>query len=454
MVPGTCSQAGGTSRIGAGGPVEPPHGSRVSVLDPQKNLFSTSMADTTDIVIVGGGIMGMSIAYQVARRSSLGVTVLEKGAGLGEGSTGGSAAITRQRYSRPEQIRLARDGNVVFRRWAEYTGLPAPLAEYHMIGVLWMLGDSRVDAVRDRDRMTAEGVEAVVIDAGELRERFPALSACQQPFDLTGKIERGHRDGEAFLLELDSGYFDATATLEDVAAAARREGADVRVRARVTDAPVVGNRATGVGLADGSRVEAGTVINAAGPWCNEINEMAGLELGWDLIPTRVQVLYRDLREEVRRPLPVVGDGSTGIYLRPESASQQVLMGSILEEGEQERADPNTYNRTADRAFIDRKIHALHHRIPSLPHRGVVSGMAGLYTINRQDVHPIVGPTPIDGYAIVNGFSGHGFKESQMVGGMMAAWLTGERTDFDTDVPMDFFAIDRKPIEVDEKTVLA
>ena len=86
---------------------------------------------TTDIAVIGGGIMGMSIAYQVARRSKRRVVVLDKGAGLGEGSTGGSAAITRQRYSQPELIRLSRDGNAVFKQWAEYLGLGAPRAEYH-----------------------------------------------------------------------------------------------------------------------------------------------------------------------------------------------------------------------------------------------------------------------------------------------------------------------------------
>ncbi len=168
----------------------------------------------------------------------------------------------------------------------------------------------------------------------------------------------------------------------------------------------------------------------------------------------MQVIYRDLPPEVPGPLPVVGDGSTGIYFRPESAGQQILMGSILEEDEQEEADPETYSRVADRSFIDSKIHALHHRIPLLPHRGSVGGMAGLYTINHQDVHPVIGPSGIDGFAMANGFSGHGFKESQMVGSMMARWITGERAEFDTEVPMEFFSIDRDPIAVDAKTVLA
>jgi sarcosine oxidase, subunit beta len=411
--------------------------------------------ETADLVVIGGGIMGLSIAYQVARRSDQRVVVVEKGSGLGEGSTGGSAAITRQRYSQPENIRISRDGNRVFRNWADYTGLAAPRAEYHAPGVLWMMNEDRGVVEADRDRLRAEGVDAVVIGPAELADRFPALSACIRPFDLSGAIEHECRDGEAFLLEQDAGYFDATGALEDIAEAARNRGVDLRMRARVDDVIVRGGRALGVVLGDGTRIDGGHVVNAAGPWCNQINAMAGLELKWDLRPTRVQVIYRELPPEIARPIPVVGDASTGIYFRPESAGQQILMGSILEEDEQEVVDdPDDFNRTADRGWIDTKIHGLHHRIPSLPHRGQMGGMAGLYTINHHDVHPVIGPTAIDGFSVVNGFSGHGFKESQMVGSMMARWLTGESASYDTEVPMSFLSVDRQPISVAAKTVLA
>jgi glycine/D-amino acid oxidase-like deaminating enzyme len=413
------------------------------------------MASTTaDVVIVGAGIMGLSVAHQLRRRSDLRVVVLEKGAGLGEGSTGGSAAITRQRYSQPENMRVSRDSNIVFRNWAAYTGLVAPRAEYHMSGVLWMLGDTRAAVEADCARLVAEDIDAVVLDVAALHDRFPALSACVEPFDLTGETPHECRDGEAFLLEQDSGYFDATAALEDLADAVRAGGGDLRIRTAVTDVLVTGGRVGGVRLADGSEISAGVVVNAAGPWCNAVNAMAGLEHDWPLVPTRVQVVYRDLPPAVPRPIPVVGDAAGGVYFRPESAGQQLLMGSILEADEQEEADPDTYRRTADRGWVDTKIHALHHRLPALPHRGTPQGMAGMYTFNRVDVHPVIGPTAIEGFVVVNGFSGHGFKESPMVGSMVARWLTGERAEFDTDVDMAFYSIDRDPIATEEKNVLA
>lgn len=409
---------------------------------------------SADIVIIGGGIIGMSVAFQIARRSKMSVVVLEKGSSLGEGSTGGSSAITRQRYTRTESVRIARDGNVVWRNWSEYTGLKDPVGRFHDIGVLWMMGENAGEVASDRDRLVVEGIDAVMVDAAELSRLYPGLSACMVPFDLTGEVEHECADGDAFLIERDTGFFDATGALVDVTTASVAGGVEVSMRSEVVDVKVEGGRARGVVLADGSIIDAGLVINAAGPWCNRINAMAGLEMPWSLNPTRVQVIYRALPPEVPRPIPVVGDAAGGIYFRPEAGGGQIILGSILEEDEVETADPDSYNISADRAFIDLKIHALHHRIPSLPHIGVPGGMASLYTVNRQDVLPVVGPTSIEGFAVVNGFSGHGFKESQMIGSMMAQWITGERADFDTEVPMSFFSVDREPVEIRDHTVLA
>jgi glycine/D-amino acid oxidase-like deaminating enzyme len=410
--------------------------------------------DRFDVAIVGGGIIGMSIAHQIARRSDTSVVVLEKGLGLGEGSTGSSSAITRQRYTTIENVRVSRDGNRIWRNWGDYVQSDKPNGTFHDIGVLWMVDDSPEAVAHDYERMTAEGIDVADIGADDVAELFPGMSTCMVPFDLTGETEHECAPGNRFLLERDTGFFDATGALLDVAIASKRSGVDVRLDTVVTDVVTEGGRATGVVLGDGSTVSCGLVINAAGPWCNRINAMVGLEIPWQLVPTRIQVIYRDLPPEVPRPIPVTCDSAGGIYFRPEANDGQIILGSILEEDELEEADPDTYNKSANRSFIDTKIHALHHRIPSLPYRGIPGGMAGLYTVNRQDVLPVVGPTAIDGYAVVNGFSGHGFKESQVIASMMAQWITGERASYDTDVPMEFFSIDREPVEIADHNVLA
>jgi glycine/D-amino acid oxidase-like deaminating enzyme len=108
----------------------------------------------------------------------------------------------------------------------------------------------------------------------------------------------------------------------------------------------------------------------------------------------------------------------------------------------------------DADFTQMKLAAFHHRVPDLEARGHVSGIAGLYTINREDVHPVVGPTDVDGFWVANGFSGYGFKLAPAIGSMVAHAVTGTTTGFDTDVRSDLFSIDRDPIDVAVKNVLA
>ena len=83
-----------------------------------------------------------------------------------------------------------------------------------------------------------------------------------------------------------------------------------------------------------------------------------------------------------------------------------------------------------------------------------SGIAGLYTINREDVHPVLGPSGVPGFWVANGFSGHGFKLAPAVGSLIAQAITGSRLEEDVDVPLDFLSIDRAPISVAAKSVLA
>lgn len=413
--------------------------------------------DTADVVIIGAGIIGLSIAHQISRRDPRRIVILEKAANVAEGSTGASSAILRQRYTHLEAITIARDGLRAHRNWAAYTGLEEPRARFHHSGVLWMLGEARDAVERDRDRMISLGIDAGVLDAVGVRARFPALSTCNTPFDLSGETEHVCVDHDAFLYEADSGFFDPVSAAQDLLDAVRTAGVEVRFQTEVTGIRSPGGRIEGVELADGSAIDAPVVVNAAGPWAPRIAAMAGLEWKWTIRPIRAQVIYREWpRDVVPGPLPVLGDSSAGIYMRPEASGQQILVGSILHEDEQEVVeDPDRFNSNVDASFRDTKIHALHHRIPSLPYRGQITGLAGMYTMNVEDVHPIVGPTAIEGFIVANGFSGHGFKESPSVGSMVARFLTGAFADeWDTEAPMEFLSIDREPIELADTTVLA
>lgn len=406
-----------------------------------------------DVVVVGGGIIGSSIAYQLARHGQS-VIALDKGTGPAEGSTGASSSICRCRYTNPEVVRLAFHGQEAFGNWSEFTGLADTRSRLHRTGVLWMMGETLSDVEADAAKLVSQGVQAEALGPGDVESLFPSISTCAEPLDMTGEIEHECRPGEAFLYETRGGYADPVGANQDLIEATRARGGEVRFKSHVVDVTKEGSRVTGVRLADGSTIGAGLVINAAGPWCNALNASAGADLRWTLTPTRIQTVYRPWPEELGS-LPVAADATTGIYFRPESGGQQLLVGSVAAEDEEEIvADPDIFKTTPDADFTQMKLAAFHHRVPALEARGDVSGIAGLYTINREDVHPILGPSGVDGFWVANGFSGHGFKLAPAIGSMVAQAISGEKTDFDTDVPIGFFSVDREPIDVAAKNVLA
>ncbi|HLF60130.1 MAG TPA: FAD-dependent oxidoreductase [Acidimicrobiia bacterium] len=412
------------------------------------------MTRTAEVVVVGAGIIGASIAFQLARHGVGNVIALDKGRGPSEGSTGASSSIVRCRYTHPEVVRLAYHGQESYGNWLEFTGLAETRSGLQRIGVLWMMGAPAGKVKADAAKLVFEGVEARAIGPDQVTDLFPALSPCAAPYDLDDEGDHVCVPGDAFLFEPGGGYADPVGANQDLIEAAGDRGVAVEFNSRVTAVLRDQGRVTGVRVADGSEISAGLVINAAGPWCNQLNRMAQVHLRWTLTPTRIQTVYRTWPPDLG-PLPVAADSSTGIYFRPQSGGQQVLIGSVLAEDEEEIVeDPDEFKRVPDAEFSEMKLAAFQHRVPALAARGQVSGVAGLYTINREDVHPVVGPSGVDGFWVANGFSGHGFKLAPAVGSMVAQAFTGRSTEFDTDVPMSFFGVDREPIDLAVKHVLA
>ena len=407
-----------------------------------------------DVTIVGAGIIGLSCALQLSRRSKLRVLVLEKGVGLGEGSTGASSAVCRCRYSRDEVVTLARDGIRAYRNWQDFTQLDRPRAKFHSHGVLWMVQD-REWAPQEVQRMRGLEIASEILDDSDLAQRYPSMNNCILSPDFVTGEPHSCRGGGLHLLETDGGYMDPVDMLEDLREACVAAGVEVRFASRVEEVQINSGRVEGLRLASGEQISTPLLLNAAGPWCRELYAEAGLKQPWDLVPTRIQVLYLDRPEQLSGHIPVIVDMAGGIYFRTQNRGQQLVVGSVLEEEEREAIeDPDTLRREADDVFLQRVLHALHHRFPALPYRGKVRGYCGLYTVNRDDVHPILGPTAIEGFWVANGFSGHGFKLGPAIGSAIARAITGEGAEFDTDIPWQFLAIDREPLRADSKSVLA
>jgi len=408
-----------------------------------------------DLVIVGAGIIGLATAWQLARRSNLRIAVIEKGASVGEGSTGASSAICRVRYSIDETLLLARDGIHAYRHWDAFTGLGNPAAAFHQDGVLWMPGSDTSWADAERERMRTFGVAAEVLDDADITERFPALNTCTVSPDIETGVAHECAGGGRNLFETEGGYVDPVAAVSDLVEACRNAGVEVRFRSRVTSIDTAGGRVQSVTLDGGDALATPLLINAAGPWCNALSSMVGLQLPWTLVPTRIQVIYRDRPAALQGHIPVTADLAGGIYFRTQNNGQQLVVGSVREEDEREAVvDPDDFRTETDDDFEAVNLHVLHHRLPGLPSSGRIRGYCGLYTTNREDVHPVLGPTAIDGFWVANGFSGHGFKLAPAIGSILAQAITGERRDFDTDVPLSFLAVDRKPIGLASKNVLA
>ncbi len=408
-----------------------------------------------DVVIVGAGIIGLSTAWQLARRARLRILVVDKAAGVGEGSTGASSAVCRFRYSHDEVVGLARDGIRAYQQWQAFTRLPQCRAGFHQEGVLWLTGTDAAWADAEYARMTRLGIACEVLDDTALAQRFPALGNCTLAPDLdTGKPHRC-AGGGSHLFECDGGYVEPVAAAADLVEACRGRGVEVSFGQRVISVDSGGGQVRGIGLAGGEYVATPLLINAAGPWCQDLNQRAGIELGWQLMPVRIQVLYRDRPAVLSGHIPVTVDLAGGIYFRTQNRGQQLVVGSVRAEHERERvADPDHFAALADPDFEVTVLHALHHRLPALPYAGKVSSYCGLYTVNVDDVHPIVGPTALPGFWVANGFSGHGFKLAPAIGSLLAQAITGQSDDFDTHVTPAFLAVDRAPIALATKSVLA
>ncbi len=410
---------------------------------------------TYDVIVVGAGIIGLSIAWQLARRSNLSVLVLDKGTGLGEGSTGASSAVCRHRYTLDCMVELACDGIAAYRDWHNFTGLASPRAVFHADSVLWLAGQDPDWAARERARMKTFGVRCETLDDLALVERFPAVNPCVLCPDLETGEDHDCRGGGNHLLELDGGYVDPVLAAEDLREACAGAGTEIRMRSTVSGIDTRGGRVQGVSLRGGELIAAPVVVNATGPWCPALYESAGLKLVWDLAPVRIQVVYLDRPATVEGHIPVTADMGSGIYFRTQNRGQQLLVGSVLEEDEREEvSDPDNFLREVDSEFELKKLHLLAHRLPGLAGHGKARGYCGLYTVNRNDVHPILGESAVPGFWVANGFSGHGFKLAPAIGSLMAQAISGDSLEDDSTVPLATFGIDRKPLQLPSFNVLA
>ena len=351
------------------------------------------MPDTADAVVIGGGVMGCSILFNLAKRGVTNTALLERDV-LASGSTSRSQAILRMHYSNEVTTRLAWDSLAVFRDFEEMVGIPSG---YTKTGYFVIVGPEDREAMEGNVAMQRSvGVDTSLVTAEDVREIAPMVETA---------------DGESFAYEPDSGYADPYSVTTGYANAARDMGARVLAGSPATGVEITGDRVTAVLTAEG-RIETPIAVVAAGPWSGPFLESIGVEV--DLRPIRHQVIMLRRPHDIVPDHPIIGDVVNDMSPRPD-AGNLTLIGV----GEDEPAEPDSYNQGVDMSMVEQTFEKLTKRMPGMAQALFRGGWSGLFT-TTPDWHPALDRVDgIDGLYLSVGFSGHGFKLSPMIGVVMS-----------------------------------
>lgn len=367
-----------------------------------------------DVVVVGGGILGASVAHFLVERGYGEIVLLEKGS-LCSGATRYSAANIRQHYSNEVGIRLARRALAMFENADEALGGPAGFTRCGYMVVV-PAGHERALA-RNVELQASLGVDTELLRPDEIAELYPEL-------DLS--------DVALGCLEHDSGYADPLLTVTSLVRSAERRGLRVYEGVELLGIELCGDTVARVLTGDGEIVTP-VVVNAAGPWAPRVAAMVGLEYRFSFSREHEAVFAL---EPESGAFPIVSDVGGGIFFRPHG-SDKVLVGEVYPK-DMEPCDPDTYDSRADETVVQRMADRLGRRLPrlrdALVSRGyrsrLVLGYSGVYAIT-EDWYPIVGPADeVDGYYAAVGGSGHAFKLGPAIGEALAALIAGEKPPVD------------------------
>ncbi|MFJ7215048.1 NAD(P)/FAD-dependent oxidoreductase [Amycolatopsis sp. NPDC098790] len=403
----------------------------------------------TDVVIIGAGVVGTSIALELARTGKT-VTVVDKAGGVGHGSTSASSAVVRFNFSTWAGVAAAWEAKHYWENWADHLGAPAAeaLTRYRRTG-LAMLDVEPAPRDAYLPYFDRAGVPYEQWDAADLAQRVAGIDPGRYWPPARLEDDRFWADAEDTLGAVftpDAGYVtDPQLAAVNLADAAARHGAEFLLGTTVVAVLRSGDRVRGVDLADGRHISAPVVVNAAGPWSGRINELAGV--GADFT-----VSLRPMRQEVHHvPVPpdlppdrkiriAVADMDLGVYLRPENESA-VLVGGTEPECDplQWLDDPDQASPYPSAEVFAAQVTRAARRFPDLrvPHQP--KGVVGVYDVT-DDWTPIYDRTELPGFYVAAGTSGNQFKNAPVIGQFMAEIIDQTENGLDHDAaPVQFKA---------------
>ncbi len=364
---------------------------------------------TADVVIIGGGIVGSSIAWHLTSAGCKNVLVLERESSQGKGSTGKSMGGVRAQFSTPVNIQLSLYSIPFYARFDEVLDHPS---SYRPQGYLFLATkDSHLAYLRDNfARQKALGLRSVeLLQADDIRKMLPLLHSN----DILG----------GSFCSTD-GFVDPYSVMTGFMARASEQGATLWRNAEVTGISVDQNGVAGVETNRGS-ITTRTVVNAAGAWAAQVAKLAGVDLPVE--PLRRMLIPSEPFDEFPHSAPMVVDLSTGFHFRPEGR------GFLL--AWNDPAETSSFNTNFENSFIEKVLVHAADRVPIFENLAInpKRAWAGLYEMS-PDHHAILGPVPdVPGFFLANGFSGHGVMHSPATGKILADLILHGKTKVVDDI---------------------
>ena len=363
------------------------------------------MKHSYDVVIVGGAIMGSSVAFFLSRNPEFDGTILvvERDPTYEYSSTSRTNSCMRQQFSREVNIRISQFGAEFVRDFREWIDDPeAPEVAVNHFGYMYLAADeAAAEVLKANQRVQASlGAGTVIMTPAQIAAAYPF-------YNVDGIVCGSHNP-------VDEGWWDSGTVFDWWRRQARRDGVEF-VTDEVVGIERSGDAVTGVELASGSRVSCGALVNATGPRAARTAAMAGLELPVE--PRKRFTWIFEAAEPLDQDLPLTIDPS-GVHVRSD--------GEAYMAGCPPDVDPTVGYDDFDMdhdIFEDKVWPVLANRIPAFERIKVTSRWAGHYAYNHFDHNAVVGPhTEVSNFYFINGFSGHGMQQSPAMGRAVAELL--------------------------------
>jgi sarcosine oxidase subunit beta len=356
-----------------------------------------------DVAIIGGGIIGTSIAWHLAKAGCRDVAVIEKEINPGLGSTAKAAGGIRAQFGSDINIRLSQMSLDGFESFHRDVGIKV---DFVQAGYLWIATrPAEMETFRKNvDLQRSRGLDVRLLDREGVRERAPYARVD----DVVGGTFH-QRDGYAPPADYVMGYHKAGKDL----------GVKFLLQTEVTGVLAESGRVAGLKTSQG-RISARRVVCAAGAFSGKVGQMIGIDI--PVQPIRRQVFVTEKIADLPHPIPMTVDYTTGVYCHSESGG--VLVGLA------DRDEPPSFNQNVDYPFIEKMAELAMHRIPRLETATIKTQWAGLYEVT-PDHHPILGEVPgLKNFYLAAGFSGHGVMHAPATGKLMAELLTTGKPSID------------------------